>query len=139
MRLLRHWKMILGLLAIFVAGMGTGGFLAITGIIKIVKHNAKPDVWVAARIGEMEKGLKLTPEQKEKLRPIFQDAVEKFQGIVRNGFGEFLQVVEGAHSKMNEEFTPEQREKFVKMRSEAMKRWRDFMQLEVLKAPQKGL
>ncbi len=139
MTLLRHWKMILGLLAIFVAGMGAGGFLAITGVIKIVKHQAKPEVWLDARMEELDRRLKLTPEQKQKIKPVLEDTVDRFHGIVDNGLNEFLQVIEAAHDRLNAELTPEQQQEWEKMRLAAMKRWRDFAREEVKKAPQKPL
>lgn len=139
MRLLRHWKMILGLLAIFIAGMGTGGFLAIAGIIKIVKHQAKPEVWLDARMAEMDHKLKLTPEQKAKIRPLLEGVVDQFHGIVNQGFADFLIVIGEAHDKVNAELTPEQREEWSKMRNNAMKHWREFAREEVKKAPQKPL
>lgn len=139
MTLLRHWKMILGLLAIFVAGMGAGGFLAITGVIKIVKHQAKPEVWLDARMEELDRRLKLTPEQKQKIKPVLEDTVDRFHGIVDNGLNEFLQVIEAAHDRLNAELTPEQQQEWEKMRLVAMKRWRDFAREEVKKAPQKPL
>jgi len=139
MKVFRHWKMILGLLAIFVAGMGAGGFLAVTGIIKFVRHQAKPEVWLNARMAELDRRLKLTPEQNEKIKPILENTVDRFHGIVNNGFTEFLQVIGEAHEKLNGELTPEQQAEWAKMRNDAMKRWREFAREEVKKAPQKPL
>jgi hypothetical protein len=139
MKLLRHWKMFLGLLAIFVAGMGAGGFLAITGVIKIVKHQAKPEVWLNARLAELNHRLKLAPDQEAKIRPILEGTVDRFHGIVNNGFNEFLQVIGETHDKVNAELTPDQQKEWAKMRNDAMKRWREFAREEVKKAPQKPL
>ena len=65
MSILRHWKMILGLLALFTAGLVAGMLLAVGGIMKMVKHQARPEVWVKARVGEMDRALKQNPEQRE--------------------------------------------------------------------------
>ena len=131
--------MTLGLLAIFAAGMGTGGFLAIAGVIRIVKHRARPEVWLEARMREMERSLKLTPEQQAKIRPLLEGVVEQFHGIMDKGLADFLLVIGEAHEKVGAELTPEQREEWSKMRSSAMKRWRDFAREEVKKAPQRPL
>ena len=139
MRLLRHWKMILGLLAIFIAGVGTGGFLAIAGVIKLVKHHSRPEVWVNARMDELGRRLKLTPGQKEKIKPVLVNTVDRFHDIVNHGLAEFLLVVGESHEKLNAELTPEQQQEWAKMREEAMKRWHQFIREEILKAPPKPL
>ncbi len=139
MRLLRHWKMILGLLAIFVAGMGAGAFLAVAGVIKMVRHQAMPEVWLNARMAEMNHRLKLTPEQETKIKPLLEGTVDRFHGIVNNGFNEFLQVIGETHEKVNAELMPDQQKEWEKMRKDAMKRWREFAREEVKKAPQKPL
>ena len=139
MKLLRHWKMILGLLAIFVAGMGAGGFLAVAGIVKIVKHQAKPEVWLNARMSELGKSLNLTADQKKKIKPLLENTVDQFHGIVNKGFAEFLQVIEATHDKVNAELMPDQQKEWVKLRASAMKHWREFAREEVKKAPQTPL
>lgn len=139
MRVLRHWKMILGLLAIFAAGVGTGGFLAVAGIIKLVRHHSKPEVWVDARLKELDRRLRLTTEQRERIRQVMAGTVDQFHGIVDRGLGEFLRVVAESHDKVNAELTPEQQREWAALREEAMKRWRQFAREEVLKAPPKPL
>ena len=139
MSILRHWKMILGLLAIFIAGMGTGVALTIGGIMKIVSHQSKPEVWVQGRMAELRHGLKITPEQEKKMRPILEKAGERFKGVVSKGFAEMLGIVNDTHDEINQELTPEQQKQFAKLRLENFKRWQEFAKKESAKAPPKPM
>ena len=135
MKLLRHWKMTLGLLAIFVAGMGTGFVLTVRGIMKFVKHQAIPEVWITARMKELDQRLKLTDEQQARIKPLLSATVDGFHDIVHRGFAEFLVLIGQTHEKVNSELTPEQRAEWAKMREGTMKRWREFAGEEIKKAP----
>ena len=70
MRLLRRWKLILGLLAIFVAGVGTGGIGVIMLLLRVFTTPVASQRWTEDRLVDLEKKLKLTPEQKERLAKI---------------------------------------------------------------------
>ena len=131
--------MILGLLALFGAGMATGMLLTVGGIMRIVSHQSKPDVWVKSRVAELNRALNLTPEQQAKTKPILDSAAKRVRDVVASGFGQMLVIVEETHEEINKELTPEQQQKWGKLRQEHLKHWREFAVKEAAKAPPKPL
>jgi hypothetical protein len=125
MRFLRHWKMMIGLAALYGAGCVTGIVL----LLWVAMHNPTPETlnrWVNFRFKEYEKRLKLTPEQKEKLKPIAQDTRDQIRAIVRVGLEKTIPVLEDAHRKVDAELTPQQKVEFEKISREMVKHLRDF-------------
>jgi Spy/CpxP family protein refolding chaperone len=139
MRVFRHWKLILGLLALFSAGFATGVLASVKLIQHVVKRNTNLDFWVGDRMSEYQKRLKLTPEQKEKVRPLLEKAGHGFQGIVGDAFLQVIPLVQETQDQVRQQLTPEQQAEFDKMRDEMMKRWQDMASKEVQKAPPKGI
>ena len=131
--------MILGLLALFAAGVATGMVLAVGGIMKIVSHQSKPEVWVKGRVAELNHALALTPEQQAKTKPILENSAKRVREVIAEGFGKMLAIVQDTHEEINNELTPEQQMKWGKLRQEHLKRWREFAAKEAAKAPPKPL
>lgn len=132
MRLLRHWKMILGLGAIFGAGVGTGAVGAVTLIIHIVTKPEPVKQWVDARLKELDARLKLTPEQREKIRPIVEKASARFRQIGAMAFDEIIVTARETHEEVARELSPEQRSEFNRYRQEVIAKLRELAQKEIV-------
>lgn len=133
MRVLRHWKMIIGLAALYGAGCVTGVVL----LLWVAVHNPSPESlnrWVNVRLNEYEKRLKLTPQQKEKIKPIVQNTREQVQAIARVSLEQTLPVLEDAHNKIEVELTPAQHKEFEKISHEVLQRLRDFLKKEAARS-----
>lgn len=128
MRLLRHWKMILGLMAIFGTGVGTGGVGTIFLLYKTFTRPVITQRWVDDRMAELDLKLTLTPEQEGKIRPIVQSAAERFQTIGTETFDEIRATAEQAHADVAKELTPEQQVEFKKLRPKVLNALRDLSQ-----------
>lgn len=134
MRVLRHWKMILGLVAIFGAGCFTG----VVALALFAFSHPSPETlnrWVNYRFKEYERRLKLTPEQHDKIKPIIQKTREQIRAIARNGCDQALPVLNDAHHQIEAELTPAQRVEFEKISGEMLQRLRDFAHKEAAKPP----
>lgn len=131
MILLRHWKMILGLMAIFGAGVGTGGVGAILLLVRNFTTPVPAQKWVDDRMTEFDRKLKLTPEQKSKIRPIMEAAVEQFRAIGRESFERIIATAGQAHEDIANELTPEQQAELKKMRPHLISLLRDLSQREI--------
>jgi len=132
MRLLRHWKMIIGLGALYGAGCVTGFVL----LLWVAVHNPTPEQlnrWVNVRFKDYEKRLKLTPEQKEKIKPIVQNTRDQVRAITRLSVEQTLPVLDDAQHKIELELTPQQRVEFEKISREVMRHLRDFAQKQTAK------
>jgi hypothetical protein len=131
MRLLRHWKMILGLMAIFATGVGTGGVAVIVLLHRVVTTPVSSQRWVDSRMADLERKLKLTPEQKGKIQPIVEGAVERMRGIGGEAFEKIIATAEQAHADVAKELTPEQQVEFNKLRKQIINNLRELSQREI--------
>jgi hypothetical protein len=131
MRLLRRWKLILGLLAIFVAGVGTGGVGVIILLQRVFTTPVANQRWTEDRLVDLEKKLKLTPEQKEKIRPIVAGTVARFRALGGDTFDKIRTLAGEAHAEVSKELTPEQQAEFNKMRPQILSALRDLSQREI--------
>ncbi|MEY4483980.1 MAG: hypothetical protein RL693_1432, partial [Verrucomicrobiota bacterium] len=120
MSLLRHWKMVLGLGAIFGAGVITGVVTSVATIVHLVNKPEPVKQWVEARLKELDRRLNLTPEQREKIRPIVEKASARFRQIGADAFSDILVTARETHEELAKELTSEQRTEFDKYRLEVI-------------------
>jgi hypothetical protein len=131
MRILRHWKMIIGLMAIFGAGVGTGGVGTLVVLRRVFTTPEPVQRWVDARVRELESKLKLTPEQKLRIRPIIEKAGGRFRDIGAEAFGKIMATAGQTHDEVAQELTPAQQIEFKKMRQQVIARLRELAQREI--------
>lgn len=131
MRLFRHWKMIFGLMAIFGAGVGTGGIGTVVALHRIFTRPQPQDTWVNARLRDMERRLKITPEQKQRIRPIVESAGMRIRDIGGESYERLVNVAQETHEEISRELTPEQREEFNRLRPQVISILRDLTQREI--------
>ncbi|RBP42503.1 hypothetical protein DES53_106212 [Roseimicrobium gellanilyticum] len=131
MRLFRHWKMILGLMAIFGAGVGTGCIGTVVALHRIFTRPQPQDMWVNARLADMERRLKITPEQKQRLRPIVESADMRIRDIGGESYERLVNVAQKTSEDIARELTPEQREEFDRLRPHVISILRDLTQREI--------
>src|SRR5436190_6415090 len=131
MILFRHWKMIIGLMAIFGAGVGTGGVGTILLLQRIFSSPVATQRWAADKLADLDRKLKLSPEQKTKIRPIIVTAAERLRAIGGDAYGQILTTAEQAHEDVAKELTPEQKVEFSKLRKQVINSLRDLSQREI--------
>lgn len=132
MRLFRHWKIVLGLGAIFGAGVITGVVTSVATIVHVVTKPEPIKQWVEARLKELDNRLKLTPEQREKIRPIVERASARFRQIGSMAFDEIIVTAKETHEELARELSPEQRSEFNKYRQEVVAKLRELAQKEIV-------
>lgn len=131
MKLFRHWKMVGGLMAIFAAGMGTGAIGTVMLLHRVFTRAEPQDRWVTARLADLEKSLKLTPEQKQRLRPIVDRAGMRFRDIGSDAYAEITRIAGETRDELARELTPEQKAKFEEMRPQVLAKLRELAQREI--------
>jgi len=113
------WK-ILGALAVLalVAGM--------VGSANRAVAQTSPQDEIKERLQRLSDALNLSDEQKAKLKPILQDQVDQLRAVrddasltAEQKKTKAKQIHEAGKAKINEILTPEQREKWQKMKEEA--------------------
>lgn len=127
MSLLRHWKVILSMVAIFAVGVVTGGLL----IIKIgrqISYRNSPEGWVPLAFSDYKHRLKLTPEQVQKIKPIMDQAGQDIRAARNSSTQEFMQIIRRANDDITPILTPEQQKIFDEMKAQARERWKARIQ-----------
>lgn len=118
MSVLRHWKILLSLVAIFIVGGITGSLLTARLVKKALAKRANWESWSVATLEQFQKRLQLTPEQVEKLRPVFAQRTEDYKRIRNNMVSDVLKVIQETNEQVEKELTPEQMERFEKLKQE---------------------
>ena len=102
------WRLAVGVLVVFAAGVATGMFVGARKAhdVLVFKHH---------RMGEhmrerLTRRLQLTPEQVEKLSPIIDDTSKRLHEIRRESGKRVADTMQQAHAAMVPHLTPEQRE-----------------------------
>ena len=116
MSLLRHWKIIVCLLAI-VAVSGLAG--AKFGYQKAkrdmrAKHN--PEQWNERAMQGIDAGLQLSPKQRVKIQTLIDEAVDEMKVVQVETVGRTSEIINKLVADLDKELTAEQKEKFAKMK-----------------------
>lgn len=117
----KSWKVILAFAGVFLAGVIFGGALA-PDWLKFERPPAVRPPFAERVMQKFDEELELTPEQKERVRPIVNRMAEETQRMRREGAITFRTVMDGLTAEMALELTPEQRGKLAEMRKRFQER-----------------
>lgn len=112
-----RWQVRIAALIIFVLGF-TAGILALN-----VYRRARP-AGDGNRFDELSERLRLTADQKSKVQEIFSDTREQIRGVRREMEPRMNEIRHQADGRLQTVLTPEQWEKFQKLRDERQRRGR---------------
>jgi hypothetical protein len=128
MRLLRHWRIVLCLLALIVASGLAGGLMG----HRITRHHLDarndPATWNEHVGREFDRVVKPTPEQSAIIQAHLDKAVRELQTIRLDAIARSTNVIWRLVAEVEKELTPEQRQAF-----EVMKPKPADLTLDVLK------
>lgn len=123
MSFLRHWKVALALLALFAVGIVTGSVLTVAVVkAKLKKERENNQDWTLTTYRMYKERLDLTPEQEAKLKPVFERAGKDLRDIRRQTMMNIMGVIRQVNREVEVELTPEQKEKFQKLREQLRNR-----------------
>jgi uncharacterized membrane protein len=123
----KPWKLVLLLLAIFLAGGVTGALVMKRFGRKMITDRPMPDQWAPLHMRRLVERLELQPEQVEQLRPIVRRNLEELGRLRNQSMGETKAVFERMEREIAEKLTPEQRVKFEELNRQMRERARKFM------------
>ena len=111
----KPWQIWLVLAAIFATGVGGGWLLA----MHVAHHEMRrpplpPELWVARQIERVAEEVQLTPEEKERIKPIVTANIEELLKVRRQAFD----ILDRMGKQIAAELTPEQRAKYEKILQE---------------------
>ncbi len=122
MNSIARWKIVLSLIAIFIAGSVTGGLLTIAIVKHEVRRQSDPNQWVQLTMQRWKSRLRLTPAQEDKLKPIVETTVSELRTLRTNDLRQNDEIFSRAQARIDPELTPDQRERLKKMRD--ARKWR---------------
>ena len=112
MKLLRHWKAVLVLLLMFVAGGITGSVVTAVGFKHAFEQILSPDAWTDRSMRIMQKDLSLTPKQQPEVKAVLDATWRQIGGNFGPAVNESgTNLVAGWH-RIDQLLTPEQQAKF---------------------------
>jgi len=125
MNALARWKIVFALIAIFVAGVLTGGLTAIR-LARLSKYKTPRQVaresdshhWFAPMMDRWRENLRLKPEQEEKVRPILQQVADELSNLRSLDLRETDGILSRAQDRLKPILAEDQREKFQQLRKE---------------------
>lgn len=124
----RNTKIILAFLGVFIAGAVFGGFASLRYVRQQfekgrLRASAPMEQFSPQIMKRFSNRLDLTVEQKEKLRPIIQQADTELRRLRQTGAREAIAIAERMHEQVAEILTPEQRNKLEQMKRDMRERW----------------
>ncbi|GIU73373.1 MAG: hypothetical protein KatS3mg004_0460 [Bryobacteraceae bacterium] len=113
-------RLALSLLVVFVSGVVVGavGDRYLVKRQEAVQRPRSPEEFRRAYVAEMQKRLKLTPEQLEQLNRILDDTREQFRQLRERQRPEVRALQEQQTARINAILTPAQQEEYARMRRE---------------------
>lgn len=127
MSMLKNWKVILCLVAIFAAGAVAGSLFTLGAIKRAVKHGRDVPAITDRVMNRLESKLDLSADQSAKIRPIIGQAAEKAVGARTEATLRNLQTVEEAVAQIKKQLTAEQLRKFEEMEKQRRKKLEAFL------------
>lgn len=110
MTLLRHWKLLLGLLAVFLAGTATGSVGMRSWIMKRFEERVNPDNWGPRTMNWLRTDLELSTEQETRVLPSVDQAVGGLVALRDNTDRERRAILSRMLTEVAQHLTPSQRD-----------------------------
>jgi hypothetical protein len=109
------WKIGLYLVALFLAGVVTGGILTAAIGKQIMTRVMRPEAMASRWQNDLERRLALTPEQSGKITPIIMDGIKSFGSMLSE---QTELALSNCNARIALELTAEQKVKFAEIEKE---------------------
>jgi Spy/CpxP family protein refolding chaperone len=129
-----RWKLIAGFVLVFVAGAGTGSFVAAVTTRHYLfdrHHSLMAQRWR----DRLQQQLNLTPDQTARISPICEATTAQVEQIRRDTAQRVREAFSTAHQQIERELTPEQRAKFDQLRQRHQRMMRRFRRPDQMPGP----
>ena len=124
------WK-IAALLAAIVFVSGFAGYYFGFHVAKAkARARSNPDTWNVSAMKTLDRKLKLTPAQHDKVQAILDGGVDELRGLRIDTIAKSNRVLERLVAEVGQELTPEQRAEFAKLKAERMQANLDMLKVE---------
>jgi trans-2-enoyl-CoA reductase len=118
-------KIILTIIAIFLLGMLSGGFLTVFIVKTKIQTMASSSIEevTLSTLNDLDKELDFTDDQREAIEIIFADSVQDLTDFRATVRGNFVQLFGGYKARVMNELDPDQQEKFEKITRQKLELW----------------
>lgn len=105
---LKHWKIFILMVGLFLAGLISGGVLAVSAVGKAVVRTLSMEGWSRRTTRDLQQQLNLTPEQTEKLKSIADSYQPEIIQLRNDTFKRFGALYQRFNAEVLPILTPEQ-------------------------------
>jgi len=128
MNALARWKVVFALIAIFVAGVMTGGFLTSRAIKDAMLRPYERRQPFTPTMDRLRRDLGLKPEQAEKVAPILRQMDDEFSNLRSLDLHETKGILSRGQDRMNRLLEPDQRARLRQMLEDRKQRLDQWVQ-----------
>src|SRR4030095_8634347 len=124
MNALAPWKVVLTVIAIFGAGVLTGGFLTKRTIKDAIRRSEEPRTSFTLKTDRLQGDLRLKSEQATKIEPILRQVKTEFSNLLSLDLREREGILSRGQDRMDQILEPNQRARLQEIIEEAKRRVR---------------
>jgi Spy/CpxP family protein refolding chaperone len=122
-----NWKILTVFTGIFIAGAVAGGFVSARMIRHFAEKRFTPDQFGPQQMKKFTEQLNLTPEQREKIRPVILQTGEDLKKVRRDAFKATTELFERMEAGIARELTDEQRARLREIQEKERERRKQWM------------
>ena len=132
---MKHWKIILALLAIALLSAYGGGIVGYRVAKEQARRKSNPEAWNVIAMRLLESRLKLTPPQIEKVHAIMDAGVVDLTAVREETIAKTNPILDRMIAQIDNELTPEQAAELLKLRTEKKPVPLEMLNVEPRKKP----
>ncbi len=130
MSVLRHWKIVVVLLGIVLLSGYVGARFGYQKAKRDFREKRNPEQWNERAMKSLDKDLKLTPEQHQKIQKLIDESVDELKVVREETVAKSKEVVQKLVADVDNELTAEQKEKFSNMKPKDSELTIDILKVE---------
>ena len=132
---MKHWKIVLVLLAIVLLSGYGGGIVGYRLAKERARRRSNPEAWNVIAMRVLESRLKLTPPQIEKVHAVMDANVVDLTAVREETIGKTNVILDRMIAQIDQELTPEQAVELLKLRAERKPVPLEMLNVEPRKKP----
>ena len=132
---MKHWKIVLLLLAIVLLSGYGGGIVGYRLAKERARRRSNPEAWNVIAMRVLESRLKLTPPQIEKVHAVMDANVVDLTAVREETIGKTNVILDRMIAQIDQELTPEQAVELLKLRAERKPVPLEMLNVEPRKKP----
>jgi predicted Holliday junction resolvase-like endonuclease len=130
MSVLRHWKIVVVLLGIVLLSGYVGARFGYQKAKRDFREKRNPEQWNERAMKSLDKDLKLTPEQHQKIQKLIDESVDELKVVREETVAKSKEIVQKLVTDVDNELTAEQKEKFSNMKPKDSELTIDILKVE---------